>query len=66
MSAHTKEQLENMLEDVINELGLSEIAINVHGQRGTPPAELVRIVLQQKNREIRQLKSLLKCKCGTI
>ena len=56
MSCHTKEQLENMLEDVVNELDLSEIAIEKHGQLGTAPAELVRLVLEQKDMEIRALK----------
>lgn len=56
MSCHTKEQLENMLEDVVNELDLSEIAIEKHGQLGTAPAELVRLVLEQKDMEIRTLK----------
>lgn len=57
MSAHTKEELENMLEDVVNELDLSDDAIAEHGPTGTPPAELVRLVLDQKDREIRNLKA---------
>jgi hypothetical protein len=57
MSAHTKEELENMLEDVVNELDLSGSAIEKHGPTGTPPAELVRLVLDQKDREIRNLKA---------
>jgi len=57
MSAHTKEELENMLEDVVNELDLSDDAIAEHGPRGTAPAELVRLVLDQKDREIRSLKA---------
>lgn len=40
MSIHTKEELENMLEDVVNELELSEDMIEKHGPWGTPPAEL--------------------------
>lgn len=56
MSCHTKKELENMLEDVVNELDLSEIAIEKHGQLGTPPSELVRLVLEQKDMEIRTLK----------
>jgi len=56
MSCWTKEQLENMLEDVVNELNLSEIMIEKHGPLGTAPAELVRLVLEQKNKEIRMLK----------
>lgn len=56
MSCWTKEQLENMLEDVVNELDLSESMIEKHGQEGTPPATLVRLVLEQKDKEIRMLK----------
>ena len=56
MSCRTKEQLENMLEDVINELNLSEAMIEKHGQEGTTPAELVRLVLEQKDNQIRMLK----------
>lgn len=56
MSCWSKEQLENMLEDVVNELDLSEAMIEEHGQKGTPPAELVRLVLQQKDQKIRMLK----------
>jgi hypothetical protein len=55
MSRYTKEELENMLEDVINELELSESMIVKHGQHGTPPAELVRLVLEEKNMKIRML-----------
>jgi len=57
MSCWTKPELENMLEDVVNELDLSEIAIEKHGPLGTPPAELVRLVLEQKDRQIQMLKS---------
>ena len=46
-----------MLEDVINELDLSESMIEKHGPLGTAPAELVRAVLDSKDREIRALKS---------
>ena len=56
MSCWTKEQLESMLENVVNELDLSEDAELVHGQSGTPPAVLVRLVLDQKDREIRMLR----------
>lgn len=55
MSCWTKEQLENMLEDVVNELDLSEAAIETHGPLGTAPAELVRLVLEEKDRKIRLL-----------
>ena len=50
----------NMLEDVINELDLSEEAIEKHGQAGTPPAELVRLVLEEKDKKIAYLKAGLK------
>ena len=60
MTCWTKEQLENMLEDVVNELDLSEDMILEHGQLGTPPAELVRLVLQQKDLTINLLKNGLK------
>ena len=57
MSCWTKEQLENMLEDVVNELELPSEMIEKHGQEGTSPAILVKLVLEQKNKEIRLLKS---------
>lgn len=60
MSCWTKEQLENMLEDVVNELNLSDAMIEIHGQEGTAPAELVRLVLEQKDKEIRMLKAGIK------
>jgi len=50
-----------MLEDVVNELDLSEAAIAGHGPLGTPPAQLVRLVLDQKDRTIRNLSSGLIC-----
>ena len=55
MSCWNKQELEQMLEDVVNELDLSEIAIREHGPRGTPPAELVRLVLAQKDQKIQML-----------
>jgi len=57
MSIYTKEQLKNMLEDVINELDLNESAINSHGELGTSPSVLVRMVLDQKDAEISRLKN---------
>jgi len=36
MSCWNKEELENMLEDVVNELDLSDAAIEEHGPNGTP------------------------------
>lgn len=56
MSQWNKEELENQLEDVINELDLSESMIEQHGQLGTSPAELVRLVLERKNLEIKMLR----------
>lgn len=56
MSCWAKEQLENMLEDVVNELDLSDSMIDKHGPIGTPPAELVRLVLERKDFEIHLLK----------
>ena len=50
-------ELENMLEDVVNELTLSDCAIKKHGPLGTPPAELVRAVLRIKDLHIRVLQS---------
>ncbi|MEA3420839.1 MAG: hypothetical protein U9Q97_04080 [Acidobacteriota bacterium] len=55
MTCWNKEELENMLEDVINELELSDSAIEKHGPLGTSPAELVRLVLEQKDRQIAAL-----------
>ena len=56
MSCWTKPELENMLEDVVNELDLSDGMIERHGPLGTAPAELVRLILEQKDKEIRLLK----------
>lgn len=57
MSCWTKEELENMLEDVVNELNLSEIMIEKHDPLGTSPAKLVRLVLEQKDMQIKMLKA---------
>lgn len=56
MSCWTKEELENMLMDVVNELDLSDGMIEKHGPLGTAPSELVRLVLERKDMEIRALK----------
>lgn len=50
------ERMRNLLEDVVNALDLSEIAVETHGSLGTEPAELVKLVLQQKDREIALLR----------
>lgn len=57
MSCWNKVELENMLEDVINELELSEGMIEEHGPLGTPPARLVRLVLDSKDMEISALRN---------
>jgi hypothetical protein len=57
MSCWSKPELENMLEDVVNELDLSDGMIETHGPLGTPPAELVRLVLEQKDAQIRMLRA---------
>ena len=63
MSCWNKEQLENMLEDVVNELDLSDEMFEEHGPLGTPPAELVRLVLEQKDRTIRNLRAgMVECR----
>jgi len=51
----------NMLEDVVNELDLSDGMVEEHGPLGTPPASLVRLILERKNREIAMLKLGMKC-----
>jgi hypothetical protein len=61
-AAHAKQQkridgLKNMLEDVVNEIELSESMIEAHGPLGTAPAVLVRLVLDRKDAEIAMLKS---------
>jgi hypothetical protein len=64
MSCWTKPELENMLEDVVNELDLSDSAIEEHGPNGTPPAELVRLVLDEKDKKIKMLQNGFPC-CGS-
>jgi len=56
MSCWTKPELENMLEDVVNELDLSDGMFEKHGPLGTPPAELVRLVLERKDLQITALR----------
>ena len=64
MSKWTKPELENMLEDVVNALDLSDGMIEEHGPLGTPPAELVRLVMARKDREIMLLKRGFLCAEG--
>ena len=56
MSCRTKPELENMLEDVVNELDLSDSMVEKHGPLGTAPAELVKLILDRKDLEIEALK----------
>jgi len=56
MTCWNKDQLEDMLFDVVDELNLSDTMIAEHGQHGTAPAILVRLVLEAKDREIKMLK----------
>lgn len=49
-----------MLEDVVTVLDLSDDMLEKHGPNGTPPAELVRLVLEQKYKQIRMLKARMK------
>lgn len=56
MSCWSKEQLEQMLFDVVDELDLSDGMLDEHGPLGTAPAKLVRLVLDRKDLEIRMLK----------
>jgi len=66
MSCHSKEVLENMLEDVINELDLSDAMFEKHGPLGTPANELVRYVLEEKDRRIALLKQkMIDVQCVT-
>ena len=60
MSYWTKSELENMLEDVVNELDLSGEMVEKHGKEGSAPAELVRLVLEEKDKQIRMLKAGMK------
>lgn len=60
MSCWSKKELEDMLEDVVNTLDLSDEKIAEHGQSGTPPAELVKLVLAEKDRTIRFLRDGMK------
>lgn len=57
---YTGKQLVSMLEDVVTVLDLSDAMLEGHGPLGTEPAELVRLVLDKKNMEIRALKHGMK------
>jgi hypothetical protein len=56
----TKAEMRSMLEDVVSVLDLSDYMLEKHGPIGTSPAELVRLVLEQKDREIKMLQANLK------
>ena len=56
----TRNDLTNMLEDVVNELDLSDGIIEKYGPVGVSPAELVRLVLDQKDQQIQMLKADMK------
>ncbi len=56
MTCHTKEKLEEVLCDVVNELDLSDAMLDKHGPDGTAPAILVREVLAQKDLQISMLR----------
>ena len=56
----TKAEMKGMLEDVVSVLDLSDYMLEKHGPIGTSPAELVRLVLEQKDREIKMLQANLK------
>lgn len=66
MGYWSKKQLESMLEDVVNELELSDLMIAKHGPIGTSPATLVRLVLDQKDQQIRLLKAGFKSYSGGV
>lgn len=53
-------RLRSLLEDVVNELDLSELAVEKHGPLGTEPSELVRLVLEEKDKKIAALKAGMK------
>ena len=57
MSCWTKPELDNMLEDVVNELNLSDSMLEKHGPHGTAPADLVRLILEEKDQQIAALRS---------
>jgi hypothetical protein len=50
-----KEHFRNLLEDVVNELDLSDGVIEKHGPMGTEPSILVRLILDRKDLEISAL-----------
>lgn len=57
MSAYTKQELENELENVINELSLPEEIIYKYWSSPIDVHILVRKVIEQKDKEITMLKN---------
>ena len=53
---YTVDELRELLYDVVSDLDLSDAMLEEHGPMGTPPAELVRLVLKEKDRKIYLLK----------
>lgn len=53
----SNDELRNMLYDVVDELDLSPSAFEKYGPLGTPPAELVRLVLDEKDLIIKGLRA---------
>lgn len=53
----TKAEMRSILEDVVTALDLSESMLEKHGPLGTTPDELVRLVLEQKDKEIAMLRA---------
>jgi len=51
------EEYRKMLYAVVDELDLADSALVGHGPAGTSPAELVRLVLTEKDRKIQLLKN---------
>lgn len=54
---YTYDDLVNLLEDVVNELDLSDACLEIHGPMATLPSELVRFVLKQKDDTIAMLRA---------
>ena len=63
VQGYSNSEMRSMLEDVVNELNLSGDMIEKHGPLGTAPAELVRLVLEQKDKQIAMLKVGMKQIC---
>ena len=67
MSCYSEHELEQMLEDVVNVLDLSSGVIEEHGPLGTAPADLVRLVMNQKDLTIHCLRAgMVDCTLATM